>query len=282
MKKTNDLNSCIKTPSYAPGSTVGPNEFDHALECDSCWKALVRWMDAEVVSLPESARIRERASRLAGAGEVIAAMVSDEAAAASSRRRRSCRAQEKKTTLTDLLEGEKEPTLIQGPWKNPTVKRTRNAKGRNVCVNATTPLRESSSAPAGECSAAASGAPCGPDVPTSPQPRRWLSAAEANRNDAAVALGPATVAPECFAIDAGIAALHLAKSLGVTPDVSASRGAIYVCIGGLGDRASADNLCANCRSKGFCQLALELEKSDGGEFRFTVRLPPADFAGPVH
>src|ERR1041385_6244552 len=158
MKKTNDLNTCTKTHSYDPGSTVGPTEFDHALECDSCWKALVRWMDAEVVSLPQSARIRERASRLASTGEVIAAMVSDDAAA-SSRRRRSCRPEENKTTLAELLEGEEESTLIQGPWKNPTVKRTRNAKGRNVCVNTTTPLRESSSVPAGECSAAASGAP---------------------------------------------------------------------------------------------------------------------------
>ncbi|HUP62809.1 MAG TPA: hypothetical protein VNA69_20580 [Thermoanaerobaculia bacterium] len=185
MKETNDHEVCEKTLSYAPGSVVGPKEFDHALECDDCWKAMVRWMDAEVITIPD---IEERAKRLAGAAEVIAAMIADDAA--SEHRRLSSvsvKIADQEISLADVLGGNNEARLFHGPWKAPR-KRSRKAKEEPVCEK---PESESSPARTGECPVEPRSAP--DDATEDECQRRRRLAGEWSRRDnaAAVASAPA-------------------------------------------------------------------------------------------
>jgi hypothetical protein len=144
MTNTKERKACSFILWYAPGSVVGPKEFDHALECDDCWKAMARWMDAEVVTIPD---LEERAKRLAGAEEVIAAMVTDDAASERARLAAAAvKLVDDRTTLTDVLSGRNEAALVRGPWK-PRRKRTPKPKEEPCDTKAT----ECSPSPAGEC-----------------------------------------------------------------------------------------------------------------------------------
>ena len=130
MTNTNDRELCSFTVWYASGSVVGPKEFDHALECDDCWKAMARWMDAEVVAIPN---IEERAKRLAGAEEVIAAMVADDAATERARvAAAAVKLIDDRTTLADILSSKNDAELVRGPWK-PRRKRTAKPKEKSTC-----------------------------------------------------------------------------------------------------------------------------------------------------
>jgi hypothetical protein len=247
MKKNDKRHSCSKTLSYAPSSTIGPAEFEHALECDECWTALVQWMDAEANTLRESADILGRAKRLAGVGEIMAAMVTNGETA------RSAELPDDEygdATLADVLDGSArlKSTLVRGPWLRAATQPTRSHKKEEVCVDGTKTDQSPSVMQGDEC-------PLETKTETSSDPEegecclRWIPRVPATAS-AAYAVGPATAAAGTDAIEA---LRMLAQEMGRVADgLSVASATEDVCF--AISSYSRGPLCGSCTERGHCRL----------------------------
>lgn len=242
MNKDEKRHSCSQTPKFAPSKAVGPVEFEHALQCDDCWAALIRWLDTEVKNLPEDAEIRQRAERLAGVAEIMAAMsangdsidhetIADEVF--------------DEATLDDVLDAaQSQSTLIRGPW-SPAPRRTLSRNKEKSCANGTTvssPSPESTDGCTSETSTETA-----PDGCVCRFRSVMTSARTPTMNEAVPAVGPVTVALGNDAIEAlkKLAGLDIAGLSATTVETN-------VCV--AVSRPVLSPLCEECAWQGVCQL----------------------------
>ncbi len=247
MNKDDNRHHCHHLPKFAPSKAVGPNEFEHALECNDCWAALIRWMDAEVINLPESADIRGRAKRLAGVAEIMATM----AAGTGPLEGEEAIANEvfDDATLDDVLEAtQHESRLVRGPWPSP---RTRSRRKETPCANGK--IASSSSPESLEG--------CTTETSTEERSeegvcrRRRMNECEPPRTmaQAAHAVGPVSVALPNGAIEAIrtiVSTLGLEK---IAAGLSTTTAETNVCMAVTSH--STARLCESCALRGQCRLA---------------------------
>jgi hypothetical protein len=261
MKTIKRRHPCPETPNFAPSRAVGPNEFEHALECNECWAALIRWMDTEAINLPEPADIRGRAKRLAGVAEIMAAM----AARGSDDIESIADEVFDDATLDDVLDAtQREPTLIRGPWPKIAAPRQPRKKEKACAKSKTT--SQSSPESKDECTAEMSTT----ETPNEEEgyPRPTMGCASWGTSGTVPVTGPVTADLGTDAIDLKIFVNELGTVVDGLSTTSAKDGLCHAVAS-----YSIGPLCDVCADKGRCWLKEFADKADIPFLNLSICVP---------